>query len=392
MRKAETARSKRAAMRVAGLMSGTSLDGIDVAIVDIEGRGWGQRIRTVAFQTTPYPERVRQAILGVSNTRTHTAAIARLNFLLGELYAEALIRTARKSGVPLDSIQLIGSHGQTIYHQGVPARFLGRPIASTLQIGEAAVLAERTGIPVVADFRPRDMAAGGRGAPLVPYVDYLLFRHPKLGRVALNIGGIANLTAIPAGGRPEDVIAFDTGPGNMVIDALAQRYTRGRWKCDRDGRLARRGRLNRALLHRLLSAPYYRQPPPKSAGREQYGAEFLRRLLRSRVRPHDLIATATVLTAATIAIGIERFVRPRMRVDDVIVSGGGAHNPQILGQLAALLPGVNLISSGDLGVDVDAKEAIAFAVLAYQSWHGHPANLPAATGARRPVVLGKLSR
>lgn len=378
-------------MRVAGLMSGTSLDGIDVAIVDIEGRGWAQRIQPVAFQTTPYPQRVREAILGVSNTRTHTAAISRLNFLLGELYAEALIRTAHRAGVPLDSIQLIGSHGQTIYHEGAPVRFLGRRVASTLQIGEAAVLAERTGIPVVADFRPRDMAAGGRGAPLVPYVDYLLFRHRKLGRVALNIGGIANLTAIPPGAGPEQVIAFDTGPGNMVIDALAERYTRGRWKYDRDGHLARRGRLNRSLLDRLLSAPYYRRPPPKTAGREQYGVQFVRRLLRSGAKPADLIATATVLTAATVAVGIERFVRPRMRVDELIVSGGGAHNPQILAQLAALLPDVALMSSNDFGIDVDAKEAVAFAVLAYQSWRRRPSNLPAATGARRPVVLGKIN-
>jgi anhydro-N-acetylmuramic acid kinase len=378
-------------MRVAGLMSGTSLDGIDVAIVEISGRGWAKRIRTLAFRTVPYPEDVRQAILSVSNAATHTATISRLNFLLGELYAEALRLTARRARIPLDSIQLIGSHGQTIFHEGAPVKYLGRRIASTLQIGEAAVLAERTGIPVVADFRPRDIAAGGRGAPLVPYVDYMLFRHRKLGRVALNIGGIANITAIPPSAGPEDVIAFDTGPGNMVVDALARRYTKGRWSYDRGGRLAARGHVNRELLDRLLKDPYFRQPPPKTAGREQYGAEFVERLLQTGLSLLDLIATSTAFTAAAVAMGIERFVRPRMPVDELIVSGGGVHNRQMMAQLAAFLPGVSLASSTDYGVDADAKEAIAFAVLAYETWRRHPANLPSATGARRAVVLGKIN-
>jgi len=378
-------------MRVAGLMSGTSLDGIDVAIVEIQGRGWSKSIRTLAFRTLAYPERIRRAILSVSNAATHTAVISRLNFLLGELYAEALIETARRARIPLESINLIGSHGQTIFHEGAPARFLGRKIASTLQIGEAAVLAERTGIPVVADFRPRDIAAGGRGAPLVPYVDYMLFRHPRRGRVVLNSGGIANITALPPGGGPEDIVAFDTGPGNMVIDALARQYTRGRWKYDRDGRLAARGRLHRPLLERLLSDPYYSQPPPKTAGREQYGVEFVNRLVASGVRMLDLIHTATALTAAAVAVGIERFVRPRMRVDELIVSGGGVHNPRLMAQLAAFLPGTSILRSDHYGVDADAKEAVAFAVLAYETWRRRPGNLPAATGAHHPVVLGKIT-
>lgn len=376
-------------MRVAGLMSGTSLDGIDVAVVEISGRGWSKRVRTLAFRTVPYPEKVRQAILGVSNAPAHTAVISRLHFLLGELYAEALIETARRARIRLDSIQLIGSHGQTIFHEGSPVSFLGRRIASTLQIGEAAVVAERTGIPVVADFRPRDIAAGGRGAPLVPYVDYLLFRHRRRGRVLLNIGGIANITAIPPGASPQDVIAFDTGPGNMVVDALARLHTKGRWKFDRDGRLAARGRVNRELLDRLLDDGYFRQPPPKSAGREQYGREFVGRLLDVGLPMPDLIATATAFTAAAVALGIERFVRPRMPVHELIVSGGGVHNSRMMAQLAAFLPGVSMATSSDYGVDVDAKEAVAFAVLAYETWGRRPANLPSATGARRPVVLGK---
>lgn len=377
-------------MRVAGIMSGTSLDGIDVAIADIEGRGWNKRIATVAAGTTPYPAKVRQAILGVSNAGTHTREIARLHFLLGELYAEAVAGMCRRGGVPLESVELIGCHGQTIFHEGAPVRYLGRRVASTLQIGEPSVIAERTGIPVVADFRPRDIAAGGRGAPLVPYVDYLLFRHRRRCRVALNIGGIANITVIPGGGPPESVVAFDTGPGNMVIDALASHCTGGRLKYDRGGRLAANGRVRQELLEQLLADPYYRRKPPKTAGREQYGGEFAARLLGSGFRIEDLIATATALTAATVAEGIRRFAPASAREGDLIVSGGGAHNPRIMAYLAAFLPHMTVTASAQFGVDVDAKEAIAFAVLAYETWHGRPSNLPSATGARRAAVLGKV--
>jgi anhydro-N-acetylmuramic acid kinase len=368
-------------------MSGTSLDGIDVAMVDIQGR----RFETLAFRTMPYPEAVRAALLGVSNANTHTATIARLNFLLGELYARAVRETCRRARIPLASVELIGCHGQTIFHEGEAVEFLGQRVASTLQIGEAAVIAERTGIPVASDFRPRDVAAGGRGAPLVPFVDYLLYRHRRLGRVALNIGGIANLTAIPAGGGPEQVIAFDTGPGNMVIDQLVAAWTGGKQKFDRGGRMARRGRIDVRLLDELLDDAYYRKRPPKSAGREQYGREFVERLLGKGLRWEDLIATATALTAAAVAEGIERFVWPRMKVDELIVSGGGAHNAQMMAHLIAFLPNVAIMTSADLGVDIDGKEAIAFAVLAHETWRRRPANLPSATGARRAVVLGKIT-
>jgi len=350
-------------VRVAGVMSGTSLDGIDVAIVEIHGR----RVSTIGFQSTPYSEDVRRAILGVSNTTTTTREISRLNFLLGELYARAIARACRRFG----PVELIGCHGQTIYHEGG---------ASTLQIGEAAVIAERTGVPVVSDFRPRDIAAGGQGAPLVPFADCLLFGGSRRMRVALNIGGIANITVIPA------AIAFDTGPGNMAIDALVREHTGGRQGFDCDGRIAAQGNVNRALLDRLLADPYYRRQPPKSAGREQYGAEFVARLIETGLPLADLIATATVLTAATIAMAVAPFA-----AEELIVSGGGAHNPQILAHLAGFLPGVGLATSADYGVDVDAKEAIAFAVLAYQTWRRRPSNLPSATGARRPVILGKVT-
>jgi anhydro-N-acetylmuramic acid kinase len=350
-------------VRVAGLISGTSLDGIDVAVIDI-----GDGMHVVATATVPYPPDVRAAILSVSNAATHTSTIARLNFLLGELFAEALERT----GVPMETIQLIGSHGQTIFHEGEPVEFCGRKIASTMQIGEAAVIAERTGIQTIADFRPSDMAAGGKGAPLVPFLDFELFRHPENARIALNIGGIANITVIPANAKPEDVIAFDTGPGNMVMDAVAPPF-------DRDGERARAGKVNTSLLERLLADPYYRRDPPKSSGREQYGDDFVR---ASNID----IATATELTALTIAMAIERYPGTR----EVIVSGGGAHNGYLMERLRALVR-ARVTTSAEFGIGVDSKEAILFALLAYQTFHGRAGNIPSATGARKPMILGKIS-
>ena len=350
-------------MRAAGLISGTSVDGIDVAVVDI-----GDGIHVVATATVPYPPEVRAAILSVSNAATHTGTVARLNFLLGELFAEAV----QKTGVPLETIELIGSHGQTIFHEGEPVEFLGRKIASTMQIGEAAVIAERTGIETIADFRPADIAAGGKGAPLVPFLDYQLFRHPERARIALNIGGIANITVIPANSKPEDVIAFDTGPGNMVMDAVAPPF-------DRDGERARAGKVNRALLERLLADPYYRREPPKSSGREQYGDDFVR---GSNID----IATATELTAQTIAMAIAPYHATR----EVIVSGGGAHNRFLMERLAELVL-ARLTTTAEFGIGVDSKEAILFALLAYQTYHGRAGNLPSATGARKAMILGKIS-
>jgi len=362
-------------VRVAGIMSGTSLDGIDVAIVEIRGR----RIETIGFTSTPYPAAVRAAILGVSNCPTHTAAISRLNFQLAELYARAVLAAVKRYG----PVELIGCHGQTIFHEGR---------SNTLQIGEPAVLAERTGVPVVANFRARDIAAGGEGAPLVPFVDYLLFRHPRRTRVALNIGGIANMTVIPAACAPQDVVAFDTGPGNMVIDALARQFSGGKRNYDRGGRIAASGNVNRALLDELLRDPYYRRKPPKSAGREQYGVEFIVRLRESGAPLRDLVATATVLTAATIAMGVQRVVQRAVAGPaDLIASGGGVHNPQIMTHLAGFLPGVDISTSTDHGIDADAKEAIAFAVLAHETWRRNPSNLPSATGAKRAVVLGSIT-
>jgi len=351
-------------VRVAGVMSGTSLDGIDVAIVDIEGR----RIRSIGFESAPYPPAVRDAILAAAEP----AAISRLNFRLGELYARAVLHATRRFG----PVQLIGCHGQTIYHEGR---------SNTLQIGEPAVIAEHTGVAVVSNFRTRDIAAGGQGAPLVPYADYWLFRHRRLSRAALNIGGIANVTLLRANATPLDVVAFDTGPGNMVIDALAREFTGARRSYDRNGRIAASGRVNRKLLDGLLADPYYRRSAPKSCGREQFGCAFVERMKRSRLPLADLIATATTLTAATVAAAIPEDTA------ELIVSGGGVHNRTLMEQIAAFLPDKAIVSSAAYGIDPDGKEAIAFALLAYQTWRKQPANLPSATGAHHPVVLGNIT-
>jgi anhydro-N-acetylmuramic acid kinase len=371
-------------MRVVGLMSGTSLDGIDVAIVDISGK----KIDCRAFHSIPYPKAVREALLSVSNNITHTATISRLNFLLGALYADAIHETCRRCRVKIGTIELCGLHGQTIFHEGQPVEYLGMRVASTLQIGEAAVVAERTGIRTISNFRERDIAAGGRGAPLVPYVDYLLFRHRRIGRIALNIGGIANITVIPAAAKPADIIAFDTGPGNMIIDTLVAHKTDGRQRYDRDGRIARASQIHPRMLEAMLGDPYFALDPPKSAGREQFGHEFASGLIATGLPIDDLIATATEFTAQSIARAIERCNK---EISEVIASGGGIHNRQIMRRLGELLPSLKISTTADHGIDPDAKEAIAFAVLAHEFARARPANIPSATGARHAAMLGKNS-
>ena len=372
-------------------MSGTSLDGIDVAIIDMIGSGFKAKINVLTSHSVPYPRKIREALLGVSNTTTPTGDISRLNFLLGELYVEALEETAERAQIPLDTIKLIGCHGQTIFHEGQAAQYLGKKVASTFQIGESSVISERTGINVVSNFRERDIAAGGKGAPLVPYLDYMLMRHRGRGRVAVNIGGIANLTAIPPNTSTERVIAFDTGPGNMVIDQLVTRITQGGQSFDRDGTMAASGVIDVKLLAKLLRDKYFRAKPPKSAGREQYGTEFVSKLLDTELSSEDLVATATALTAESIALAVRNFVLPEMRVDEVFVSGGGAHNATLMGMLRKALDPIPVKESTEVGLDVDAKEAIAFAVMAYETAHLRPSNVPNATGAKRPVILGKLT-
>jgi anhydro-N-acetylmuramic acid kinase len=385
------------AMRVLGMMSGTSADGIDVALVRISGAPPAISAKFEGHHHVRFPAQVREAILRLANgATTTTAEISQLNFLVGEEFARAAIAACKKWRIPLRQISLIGSHGQTIFHQGVAAGFLSRRVASTLQIGEPSVIAERTGVVTIGDFRPADMAAGGQGAPLVPFVDYLLYRDARIGRVALNVGGIANLSVIPAGARPGQLFAFDIGPGNMVIDAIVEIATRGRAHYDRDARLAIRGKLIPALLSTLLKEPYLRKRPPKTAGREQFGSAYAEKILAWGKRHHasteNLVRTATVFTSLSIADALSRFVLPRTRVDELIVAGGGARNPLLMAQLAAGLPEIEIVPASEFGIPAEAKEAFAFAVMAYEAYHGRANTLPSATAARHPAVMGKLVR
>jgi anhydro-N-acetylmuramic acid kinase len=390
-------------MMVAGVMSGTSADGINVALVRFaDGRKGGKGPSTrkhnppefalLAHEEYPFPAPVRRVILEMMSAELASVAdLARLNFLLGELYADAVEKTARKHRT---KVELVGCHGQTLYHQGVPASFFGRKLAVTWQTGEAAIIAARLGAPVVSDFRPSDMAAGGKGAPLVPLLDYLLYRDPLKGRIAQNIGGIANLTAIPADATSGQVVAFDTGPGNMVIDAIMRELFDRPY--DRNGKVAASGKVVESVIRQLMRAPFFRQRPPRTAGREEFGREYLSRFLqlcRSEHKP-DVAATATALTARSIVDAIVRFVLPGQKsYREFIVSGGGARNRTLLAMLRSDLAaiGIELRSSDEFGIPTQAKEAVAFAVLAHETWHRRPSNVPSATGAKRAAILGKIS-
>ncbi len=393
-------------MIVAGIMSGTSADGINVALVRVglPRTMWPRATRPRASGSTnlsfkflaqtefPYPKKVRQAVLQAMNAKEASVAnLARLNFLLAELYAEAVLATQRRFHI---KAELIGCHGQTLYHQGEPAKFLGRKVAVTWQTGEGAVIAARVGVPVVSDFRPADMAAGGKGAPLVPFLDYLLYRDPQIGRIVQNIGGIANLTAIPAGASPEQVTAFDTGPGNMVIDAVTDRLYSQPY--DRDGRIAASGTVLDPVIAELLRLPFFRRKPPKTAGREEFGRQFAHQFIKccGRASKPDIVATATALTARSIADALRRFVLPhRGRFREFVVSGGGANNPTLLAMLANELRLLHLTirASDEFGLPSAAKEAAAFALMAYETWNRRASNVPSATGAKRPAILGKIS-
>jgi anhydro-N-acetylmuramic acid kinase len=380
-------------MIVAGVMSGTSSDGINIALVDISVRSGHRqpKLKLVAHAEFSYPKPVRKAVLAAMNAdRAKVSDLARLNFLLAELYADALIATERRFRV---KIQLVGCHGQTLYHQGEAAKFLGRKLAVTWQVGDGSVIATRIGVPVVSDFRPADMAAGGKGAPLVPFLDYCLFLDRRIGRIAQNIGGIANLTAIPAGASLERVIAFDTGPGNMVIDALTGLLFHKPF--DRDGMIAASGTVSSRVVRDVMRSSYSRRRPPKTAGREEFGREFVGLFLQKceGIDKRSVIATATALTAHSIADALQRFVLSRGAYKEFIVSGGGTNNPTLLAMLANLLAplGLQMRLSNEFGIPSEAKEAVAFALLAYQTWNREPSNLPAATGAKRPAILGKVS-
>jgi anhydro-N-acetylmuramic acid kinase len=382
-------------MTVAGIMSGTSADGIDVAVVRIAPGKLRPGIKLVAHEGFAFPASLRRAVLAAMNASViSTAELARLHWRLGLAYAEAVNATLKRHAVKLD---LIGCHGQTLYHQPHAESYAGRRFGCTWQLGEAAVIAVAAGVPVVSNFRPADMMAGGQGAPLVPLLDYVLFADRKRGRVLQNIGGIANLTAIPAGAAQDAVIAFDTGPGNMVIDALAQELLNKRY--DRNGGFAARGTVLGPVLAEALGNPYFKLKPPRTAGREQFGrayaAEFLVACRRHSKRPEDALATATALTAETIARSYKSFARRGMRGRgvDYIVSGGGARNATLMAMLATRLEpmGCELAASEEFGLPAEAKEAAAFALLAWQTWHHLPGNVPRATGAARPAILGQVT-
>jgi anhydro-N-acetylmuramic acid kinase len=387
-------------MIVAGVMSGTSADGINVALVRVDerlarrvrGRQQELHLKLLAHAEYPYPRDVRKAVLaGMNATSASAADLARLNFLLAELYADAVLATERRYRLKAD---LAGCHGQTLYHQGEAAPFLGRKLAVTWQTGEGAVLAARLGVPVVSDFRPADMAAGGKGAPLVPFLDYLLYRDRHIGRVVQNIGGIANLTAIAAGAAPNQVLAFDTGPGNMVIDALTERFFHMPY--DHNGEIAASGIILENVVKKFLCGSFFRRTPPKTAGREEFGNSFVQEFAQAcgRSKKRDLVATATALTASSIADALRRFVlQGSNSYRELIVSGGGARNPTLTGMLVNEIRrlGLELRSSEEFGMPAQAKEAAAFALLAYQTWNRRPSNMPAATGAKRQAILGKIS-
>jgi anhydro-N-acetylmuramic acid kinase len=405
-------------MIVAGVMTGTSVDGIDVSLVQLT-RSSPRALPTLKLlghEAFRYPADVRRRILvSMNSPRASVADLARLNFLLGELYADAVLSTQKKLKL---KAELVGCHGQTLYHQGTPAQFLGRELAVTWQTGEASVVAARTRLPVISDFRPADMAHGGKGAPLVPYLDFLLYRDRRIGRIGLNLGGIANLTAIPAAPSLNQIVAFDTGPGNMVIDALAEELF-GQ-ECDLDGKIAATGRVLDEVVTRFLKEdPFFLQKPPRTAGREQFGREFAREFLHASrplagssresassalyagasgfaetpaIEKRDVIATATALTVRSIADAVRRFVPRKGKFKEMVVSGGGAKNPTLMRWLAeeVRVLGLRLRSSDEFGIPSSAKEAVAFAVLAYETWNKRPSNVPSATGAKSAAVLGKV--
>lgn len=383
---------ERTANLVIGLISGTSMDGIDAALVRIEENDPNLRIETLVFRTTPYPPDIRAELLRTIRGETAIAEICHLNFLLGELFAEAALNLMHETHTPPEHLLCIASHGQTVWHQPDPIEWQGRYIRSTLQLGEPAVIAQRTGVTTVGDFRVADVAAGGQGAPLVPYLDYLLFRDAHEGRVLLNIGGIANITALPPGAQPDEVIAFDTGPGNALIDIAMQISSGGKYQYDPDGAFAQRHAVREHWLNDLLQHTYFQLPPPKSTGRETFGEAMVRKIMRRYkiANAEILVPTLTELTARTIADAIHRFVLTRFQARRLIVSGGGVYNRTLMQRLSQLLPNLQVETSDRYGLHPEAKEAVAFAILGYQRMRGQANNLPSATGASKTVCMGKV--
>jgi anhydro-N-acetylmuramic acid kinase len=370
-----------------GLMSGTSLDGIDAALVEIEREGIRTRVKLIAFETLPYEPEERTAILRLcSPSLSSVDEICKMNVYLGKKMSIAALKVIEKGGYLPQVIDFISSHGQTIYH--MPKEH------ATLQIGELAVIAEESGCVTVGDFRPSDMAVGGQGAPLVPYVDYLLFSREDIGRVLMNIGGISNVTVITAGAKPHEVRAFDTGPGNMLIDVVVGLGSNGLYSYDNGGEIAAKGKVSKDWLLEILDADsYLKEPPPKSTGRERYAVELARSLWQEgKLRGlgfEDIVATVTAYTSYSIAMNFKDYIDPLYEIHEVLVGGGGVHNVTLMQQLSSLLK-QNVRSMEALHFSSDAKEAVAFAILGNEFLNGNTNNLPSATGAERAVIMGKL--
>lgn len=382
-------------MKVVGLMSGTSLDGIDAALLEVQGDSVESlRWAMPAFHTRPYSDQERAVVQGAIEGGD-AAALCRLHGVIGEWFAAATLELLESAGVEPAAVSAVGSHGQTVWH--IPPVNGGRGF--TLQLGDPATVAERTGIPVVSDLRARDLAAGGHGAPLVPWADRVLLSRPGVARALQNLGGMGNVAWIPPRGSDEATVAFDTGPGVVLLDAAAREATEGEWSFDREGELAAAGSVDRALLDRLLADPFFRLPPPRSTGREHFGPGLVRSLAAERGlragRPRegwpDLLATLVALTATSVADAYARWLAPRP-LDEVVLAGGGARNPALVAALRqALHPLPVHTGSEALGIDPDAKEAAAFALLAWAHLMGIPGNVPEATGSAGPRVLGSLT-
>lgn len=386
---------KKSSCIAIGLMSGTSADGIDAALVELTASGTDTKVRQLGFLTAPFSEETRRRILDIAGgDKIDSRELCLFNVYFGRLLADACEAVCRESGVKPTAVDFVGSHGQTLWHEPKPVPYLHTSVSATLQLGEASVIAERLSCPVVSDFRVRDMAAGGLGAPLVPYTEYLLYREDKRTVALQNIGGIGNITLLPAGGALSDCLAFDTGPGNMIMDALVTRMTDGKCRYDAGGKLAASGTVSEMLLGYLIHKDdYLRLAPPKTTGREYYGAAFVDDLQAKgrelNLSDADILATATRYTAESIRIAIESFcpVRP----ERLVVGGGGSRNPVLMHHLADALPDCQVMTNEELGFDSDSKEAVAFAVLANEALRGHCNNVPGATGATHPVVMGKIS-
>jgi anhydro-N-acetylmuramic acid kinase len=378
-----------------GLMSGTSMDGVDAALVSMDADPDTPGVELLEFATLDYPEELREALVDLAIGHDTTAEeIATLGTGVSVTFAGSFFEVCRRAGMDPAGVDFIGSHGQTIAHVP-PVTNSGNPVAGTLQLGSPAIIAALTAVTTVGDFRPGDIAVGGQGAPLTPCADFLLRRSDESSRIILNIGGIANLTYLPKGCSREDVIAFDTGPGNMVVDALFQALFPGEGDYDDRGARARRGAVSKELVDEFIQNPYFQMPPPKSAGHREFGAPFAWKF-QSRAEAmglgrEDTLASAVSLTTRTIADGVRDFVLSRGDVDAVYISGGGTHNEAIVAGVYERLGGIICHPVDELGIPADAKEAVDFAVLARETLAGRPNVIASATGATKALVLGSIA-